>query len=315
MTGAVLATALFLSCATPAPPPPAVPLVGATSEGPFVPGARDLFAGCTPLPDSPTSRTWRCAGMSLWLEERQDLEPAQALAEARSRVIARLGASGLTESRESLPLAGESWPALRFAACAPNGACRASGYVTVVSPLAGRRRQLGCIVPGADRAELARCLERFEFLAAHGNPEGDVLDPAALLMPPRLPWRVLTVPPGCRLASSTSRSGRIRCEDATFSWSVFAPTENTTGLARWRDQSVAELHDALPGSGPVEEVDCRLEVRPTRCFRFTTPGPQGARVLWAAEVTWQGGALFAACDFPSSAPGFPAACNGVFTPR
>ncbi|MFP2905591.1 hypothetical protein ACLESD_11145 [Pyxidicoccus sp. 3LFB2] len=82
---------------------------------------------------------------------------------------------------------------------------------------------------------------------------------------------------------------------------------------RWRDQGVAELADALPGAGPVEDVPCLLERRPARCARFTASTERGPLVVWAAATEWEDRALFASCSFLASETPFPAACNGAFS--
>jgi hypothetical protein len=306
------------ACQASVPVSPAVPVVGATQAGPFVAQARALFEGCVPVPDSATSRTYRCGGLSVWLDEQTGLTEAQAVDSGRARVRARLGPT-LKEAVGALPLAGKPHPSLRFAKCEGDRPCAAEGYVTAVTPLAGRVRQLGCVSRGAARADLGRCLELFAYLATKGNPEGDVLAPSSLVTPPRLPWRELAVPEGCALADSTTRAGRVRCETATFSWSVFQPVQpGTSQIERWRDQSVEELRDALPGSSPVEMRDCFVEGMPTRCARFTAPSPEGRGdvQVWAGGVDWRGRGLFVACGLPAGDTfPFPAACNGVFAPR
>ncbi|CAM3612837.1 hypothetical protein [Corallococcus soli] len=308
------------ACQATVPVAPAVPLVGATPVGPFVEDARKPFEGCVPLPYSATSRTYRCGGLSVWLEELTGVSEAQALEAGHARVQARLG-SRLTEVPGELPLAGRAHPSLRFAKCAgPKGEapCSAGGYLTAVTPSAGRVRQLGCVARDNARADLGRCLELFAYLATRGNPEGDVLSPSSLVTPPFLPWRVLAVPEGCQLADSTTRAGRIRCEHSTFSWSVFQPVQpGAPQVERWRDQSVEELRDALPGAGPVEVRDCYLEGVATRCARFTAPSPDGGGdiVVWTGGVDWQGRGLFAACSLLAKDSPFPASCNGVFAPR
>lgn len=318
------------ACQATVPAAPAVPAVGVTSTGPFVADARSLFDGCVPLPDSATSRTYRCGRLSVWLDELSDVSEAQALEAGRTRVRARLGAP-LAEVVGELPLAGQPHPSVRFAKCiGPEGGtppCRAGGYLTTVTPSAGRVRQLGCVVRDNARPELGRCLELFAYLATRGNPEGDVLAPSSLVTPPLLPWRLLGVPEGCQLAASTTHVGRIRCERSTFSWSVFYPVQpGTAQLERWRDQSVEELRDALPGARAVEMRDCYLEGVPTRCARFTAPAPDGGGdvVVWAGGVDMQGRGLFAACSLRSAgsagsagsdAAPFPAACNGAFAAR
>lgn len=313
--------ALLGACQASVPVSPAVPLVGATPAGPFAADARGLFAGCVSLPDSITSRTYRCGALSVWLEERTGQTEAQAVEAGLARVHARLGPV-LTEVAGELPLAGQPHPSLRFAKCSgANGEapCAAGGYLTAVTPFAGRVRLLGCLARGNARPELGRCLELFAYLATRGNPEGDVLDLASLITPPRLPWRVLEVPEGCQLADSTSRAGRIRCPASTFSWSVFQPVEQgTSQVELWRDSSVEELRDALPGASPVEPRDCYLEGVATRCLRFTAPSLEGGGDLqvWAGGLDWQGRGLFEACILPASASfPSPASCNGAFAPR
>ncbi|WNZ62890.1 hypothetical protein QEG98_03480 [Myxococcus sp. MxC21-1] len=142
---------------------------GATPVGPFLPEARALFEGCTPVPDRADSRLYRCDGVTVWLTEREDLTPEQALTEAQARITERLG-------------------------------------------------------PGATVVE-----------------------------------------------------------------------------------------EALPGAGPVEEVPCRLENLDTRCARFMVPSSEGPLLVWAAAVTWEDRALFAACSHRASEPPYPAVCNGAFT--
>ena len=303
-------------CAAPTPRVPPVSPEGTTPVGPFVPEARALFDGCMSVPDSTDSRTWRCGDLTVWMAEARTESFAEVLIRSQDRVTARLGMD-IVEVRGELPLAGNSWASSRFAACAgadggAEGDCRAGGYYSAVPAGAGRLRGVGCIAKGNARPLLARCLELLEYLASRGNPEGDVLDPAALLLPPRLPWRALAVPQECQLAVSTTRAGRIRCGDATFAWSVYQPAR-TEVTARWRDQGVAELADALPGAGPVEEVSCRLEARPARCSRFTAPTARGPLVVWAAATEWEDRALFASCSFLASEAPFPAVCNGAFS--
>lgn len=306
------------ACTAPAPRVPPVAPEGTTSVGPFLPEARALFEGCTSVPDSAESRTYRCGDLSVWLTEVKSESFADVLTQAQQRVYARLG-KDMVEVQGELPLAGSSWPSSRFAACAAadggpdtEGPCRAGGYYSAVTAQRGRLRGLGCIARGNARPLLARCLEMLEYLASRGNPEGDVLDPDALLVPPRLPWRALAVPQGCQLSASTTRAGRIRCGEASFAWNVYAPAR-TDVTVRWRDQGVAELADALPGAGPVEEVPCLLEGRPARCSRFTAPTPRGPLVVWAAAMEWEDRALFASCSFLASETPFPAVCNGAFS--
>lgn len=305
-------------CACPAPTPrvPPVSPEGATPVGPFVPEARALFEGCTPVPDSASSRTYRCDGLTVWLSEQKDTPVPQALAEARARVERRLGKDLVTVEGE-LPLAGQSWRSLRFAACEGGGPvdgerCRAGGYLTANVAALGRVRTLGCVARDNGLPALARCLELFGFMASRGNPEGEALDPDALLVPPRLPWRTLAVPQGCQLSASTTRAGRLRCGAASFVWSVYQPARSGV-TASWKEQSVAELAESLPGASPVEEVPCRLEDLPARCSRFTAPSDAGPLTVWAAAVEWEDRALFAACSFLSSEAPFPAACNGAFS--
>ncbi|WP_338266135.1 hypothetical protein [Corallococcus caeni] len=312
---------LLGACQASVPVAPAVPTVGVTPSGPFVDDARPLFDGCVPVPDTPTSRTYRCGALSVWLYEQSGLSEAQAVEAGRDRVHARLGPA-LTEVRGELPLAGLPHPSLRFEQCAGadgGGPCPVGGYVTAVTPSAGRVRQLGCVAREPVRAGLGRCLELFAYLATRGNPEGDMLAPSSRVTPPRLPWRLLFLPEGCELAASTTRAGRIRCAAATFSWSVFWPAEpGSAQVQRWRDRSVEELRDALPGAGPVEVRDCFVEGLATRCVRFTAPAPEGGGdvQVWAGGVDRQGWGMFAACSLPASASfPFPTACNGVFAPR
>ncbi|MCY1046538.1 hypothetical protein OV208_34860 [Corallococcus sp. bb12-1] len=311
---------LLGACQATVPVAPAVPVVGSTPGGPFVAEAQALFDGCVPVPSSATSRTYRCGGLSVWLDELTGVTEAQAVQEGHARVRARLGLR-LTEVTGELPLAGQSHPSLRFSKCADlKGAepCRAGGYLTAVTPSVGRVRQLGCVARDNARADLGRCLELFAYLSTKGNPEGDVLSPSSLITPPFLPWRVLGVPEGCQLAASTTRAGRIRCDASTFSWSIFRPVQpGTSQVERWHDQSVEELRDALPGASPVELVDCYLEGQATRCARFTAPSPDGGGdvVVWTGGVDWQEQGLFAACSFAARAFPFPASCNGVFAPR
>ncbi|AGC41928.1 lipoprotein [Myxococcus stipitatus DSM 14675] len=312
----VLAGWCVALCACTAPSPHVAPVApeGATPVGPFAPEARVLFEGCIPIPDSATSRLYRCGEVTVWLVERKDVPAERVLALARARVVERLGEQVVVAGGE-LPLAGRSWPAARFAVCEAGEAraCRAGGYLVSVAAESGRQRELGCVARGNGAPGLARCLEFFEYLASHGNPEGDVLDVAGLLLPPRLPWRSLAVPDGCQPAASTSRAGRIRCEDASFVWSVYRPARAEV-TERWRDQGVSELREALPGAGPVEEVACRLEQLPARCLRFTAPSARGPLVVWVGAVEWKDRALFASCGFlAKSAPGFPAVCNGAFS--
>ncbi|MBN9680884.1 MULTISPECIES: hypothetical protein [unclassified Corallococcus] len=309
---------LLSACLATAPVASAVPSEGVTPAGPFVDDARPLFEGCVPVPDSATSRTYRCGTLSVWLHEQPGLSEAQAVDAGRTRVHARLG-PGLTEARGELPLGGQPHPSLRFEQCSGENTCTVGGYVTAVTPSAGHVRQLGCVVRGDLRAGLGRCLELFAYLATRGNPEGDTLSPSALVTPPRLPWRVLFVPEGCEVADSTTRAGRIRCAASTFSWSLFRPVAPGSGqVERWRDRSSEELRDALPGARPVEVRDCYVEGQATRCVRFTAPAPEGGGdvQVWTGGVDHQGWGLFAACSLPTSTASlFPTACNGVFAPR
>lgn len=298
------------SCAAPTLRVSPVAPEGATPVGPFLPEARALFEGCTPVPDRADSRLYRCEGVTVWLTEREDLTPELALAEAQARITERLG-PGATVVEEALPLAGNPWPSVRVEACEAEE-CRAAGYASAVTGTLGRVRQLGCVVRAPVRPLLARCLELLESLASNGSPEGETLGREALLIPPRLPWRALAVPDGCQLAASTARAGRIRCEGASLLWSLYEPAQSQV-TEHWRSQSVAELVDALPGAGPVEEVPCRLERLDTRCARFTVPSPEGPLLVWAAAVTWEDRALFAACSHRASEPPYPAVCNGAFT--
>ncbi|AKQ69507.1 putative lipoprotein [Myxococcus hansupus] len=309
MLSVYLAGALCACAMSPARVPPVAP-EGATSVGPFVPEARDLFEGCVPVPDSERSRLYRCEGLTVWLAERDGMTLEQALAEAQVRVTQRLGA-GVTSVEDALPLAGRPWPAVRFEACAA-GDCRAGGYVSAVTGELDRVRQLGCVARANARPLLARCVELLEYLASNGTPEGEPLGADALLVPPRLPWRPLAVPDGCQLSVSTARSGRLRCEDASFLWSLYTPARPAV-TARWRSRSVEALWESLPGAGAVEEVSCQLENLDTRCSRFTVPAPEGALVVWAAAVEWEDRALFAACSHRASEAPFPAVCNGAFT--
>ncbi|MCE9669085.1 hypothetical protein LY474_14830 [Myxococcus stipitatus] len=310
--------AALCACRAPAPRVPPVPPEGSTPAGPVVPQARALFEGCTPFPDGVTSRTWRCGDLTLWVSEDAEARVEQVLGRARLRVTRRLGEAVVFVNGE-LPLAGRPWPSVRFALCEqgggvdPEGPCRAGGYFTAVEVGLGRQRELGCVARGNERPELARCLELFEYLATHGDPEGEPLDAATLLLPPRLPWRALAVPPGCQPTASTSRLGRVECADASLVWSVYLPARAAV-TERWLAQSLAELREALPGVGPVEEVSCRLEQRFTRCARFTLPSEKGPLVVWAGAVEWEDRALFAACSFPPELePAFPAVCNGAFS--
>ncbi|NMO20354.1 hypothetical protein HPC49_31600 [Pyxidicoccus fallax] len=307
------------ACSAPVPRVPPVSPEGSTPAGPFVPEARALFEGCTSVPDSAESRTYRCGDVSVWLTEVETGSLADVLTQARERITARFGREDVVEVSGELPLAGSSWPSTRFAVCrgadggaSTEGECRAGGYSSAVTVQAGRLRGLGCVARGNARPLLARCLELLEYVASRGNPEGDVLGAEALLVPPRLPWRSLAVPQGCQLAASTTRAGRIRCGDSSFAWNVYVPAR-TDVTARWRDQGVAELAEALPGSGPVEEVPCRLEGQPARCSRFTAPTARGPLVVWAAATEWEDRALYASCSFPQSEAPFPAACNGAFS--
>ncbi len=304
-----LAGALCACATAPARIPPVAP-EGATSAGPFVPEAREAFEGCVPVPDSERSRLYRCEGVTVWMAERDGMTLEQALAEAQVRVTERLGA-GVTSVEEALPLAGRPWPAVRFEACA-GGDCRAGGYVAAVAGDLDRVRQLGCVARANARPLLARCVELLEYLASNGSPEGEALGADALLVPPRLPWRALAVPDGCQLSASTARSGRIRCAEASFLWSLYTPAQAEV-TARWRARSVEELWESLPGAGGVDEVPCRLENVDTRCSRFTVPAPEGALLVWAAAVDWEEWALFAACSHLASEAPYPAVCNGAFT--
>ena len=275
-----------------------------------MPEARDVFEGCAPVPDSERSRLYRCEGLTVWMSERDGMTLEQALAEAQGRVTQRLGAA-VTSVEDALPLAGRPWPAVRFEACS-QGDCRAGGYVAAVTVELDRVRQLGCVARANARPLLARCVELLEYLASNGNPEGEPLGADALLVPPRLPWRALAVPGECQLSASTARSGRIRCAEASFLWSLYTPAQSEV-TARWRSRSVEELWESLPGAGEVEEVPCRLENLDTRCSRFTVSAPEGALRVWAAAVQWENRALFAACSHPASETPFPAVCNGAFT--
>lgn len=311
--------ALLGACHATVPASPAVPLGGATPVGPFVEDARSLFEGCVPVPDSATSRTYRCGALSVWMQEQPGLSEAQAVDSGRVRVESRLG-TDLKEVRGELPLGGQPHPSLRFEQCSgADGGCAAGGYVTAVTPSAGQVRQLGCVARDEVRAGLGRCLELFAYLATRGNPEGDALSPSALVTPPRFPWRVLYLPEGCELAASTTRAGRIRCAASTFSWSLFQPVwPGADQVERWRDRSAEELRDALPGARPVELRDCYVEGLATRCTRFTAPASDGSGdvQVWAGGVEQGGWGLFAACSLPASASfPFPTACNGVFAPR
>lgn len=302
---------VLCACTAPTPRVPPVAPEGTTPVGPFVPEARALFEGCTSVPDRADSRTYRCGDVTVWMAEAKEGSLGDMLQRARERVTGRYG-PGVVEVKGELPLAGGSWPSIRFAACPQvEGDCRAGGYAVAVTAGVGRLRGLRCVARGNTRPLLARCLELLEYTASHGNPEGDVLDTDALVQPPRLPWRALAVPRGCQLAVSTTRAGRIRCGDSSFTWNVYMPAR-TDVTARWRDQGVAELAESLPGAGPVEEVACRLENLPARCSRFTAPTANGPLVVWAAAVEWQDRALFASCSFLASEPPFPAACNGAF---
>jgi hypothetical protein len=310
---------VLCACTAPTPKvPPVTPAEGATSVGPFVPEARALFEGCMSVPESADSRTYLCGDVAVWMAEAKSGSLADVFTRTRKRIMGRYGAD-VVEVKGELPLAGSSWPSSRFAACSRadggadvEGDCRAGGYATAVTATGGRQRGLGCVARGNARPLLARCLELLEYVASHGNPEGDVLDPDALVLPPRLPWRALAAPRGCQLTLSTTRAGRIRCGDASFDWNVYRPAR-TNVTARWRGQGVAELAEALPGAGPVEEVPCRLENQPTRCARFTAPTEHGPLVVWAAAVEWEDRALFASCIFPAAEAPFPAVCNGAFS--
>ncbi|MCK8499073.1 MULTISPECIES: hypothetical protein [Myxococcus] len=310
---------VLCSCATSAPQVPPVPPEGATPVGPFLPAARALFAGCTPVPDSPTSRVYQCGDSTVWLVERKAVTSERVLALARARLVERLG-ERVVVAEGALPLADRSWPAARFAVCDAEGGgaeastpCRAGGYLVSVAGPLGRQRELGCVAKNNAQPAVARCLELFEYLAAKGNPEGELLDEQAMLLPPRLPWRSLAVPEKCQPSESTSRAGRIRCDDASFVWSVYRPAR-TEVTVRWRDQSVSELRAALPGAGPVKEVACLLEQQPARCLRFTAPTSRGPLVVWAGATHWDDRAVFAACSFlESEEPAFPAVCNGAFS--
>jgi hypothetical protein len=307
---------VLCACTAPTPRVPPLSPEGTTPAGPFVAEARALFEGCMAVPDSADSRTWRCGDLTVWLAEEKTESFAQVLIRSQERVASRLGME-LVEVEGELPLAGSSWRSSRFAACAradggAEGDCRAGGYYSAVNAGPGRLRGVGCIARGNARPLLARCLELLEYLASRGNPEGDALGPDALVLPPRLPWRALAVPGDCQLSVSTTRLGRIRCGDATFAWSVYQPSRTDVTM-RWSDQGVAELADALPGAGPVEEVPCLLETRPARCSRFTAPTARGPLVVWAAATEWKDRALFASCSFLASETPFPAACNGAFS--
>ena len=306
---------VLCACTAPTPRVPPVSPEGTTPAGPFLPEARALFEGCTPVPDSAESRTYRCGGLSVWLTEVKTESLADVLTYSWERVTSRFGGEDFKEVPGELPLAGEPWPSARFVVCERAGTgenCRAGGYYSAVSAGPGRLRGLGCIARDNARPLLARCLELLEYLASHGNPEGDVLGADALLLPPRLPWRTLAVPEGCQVSASTTRAGRIRCEDSSFAWNVYMPAR-TDVTVLWRDHGVAELAEALPGSGPVEEVPCRLEGLPARCSRFTAPTGRGPLVVWAAATEWRDRALYASCSFLASDAPFPAVCNGAFS--
>jgi hypothetical protein len=292
----------------PAPPRTPAPLPEArlTPAAPFLPEALPLFEGCTPLPGMTAERDYRCGDVTAWVGESPSLNPAQALRAGRERLWARLGA-GVSESRVELPLAGAPRAAVRLSTC-EGGACR-GGYVSAVDVPTGLTRSVGCVARGDGTPERSRCLELMEYLAARGNPEGLALEPGALARP-LLPWRYLVVPAGCRLAESTATGGRLVCEDASFAWGTLAPARGMDWVGRWREQTVAELRDTLPGAGPVEYVGCRVEGVSTRCARLRSTGEGGEQVSWVGAAAKWNRVVLVVCSQAVDRPGFPPACNG-----
>jgi hypothetical protein len=243
--------------------------------------------------------------------ESSTWSPEEALRVGWERVRARLG-PGVREARVELPLAGLPADTVRFSAC-EGATCRAGGFLATVAGAGGRTRLVGCVARGDDsRPKRARCLELVQYLASNGNPEGLSLDVGELLRPPRMPWRYLAVPEGCRLAESTSSGGRLACETASLTWSLL-PFVSPATIQRWREQTVVELQETLPGAGPVERVPCVLEGVETQCARVRAPGERGEQVSWVAAVgKWQHGVLVL-CSGLAGEASFPAACNEALT--
>ena len=310
----IAACLLMVVCAcapaTPRSPPP-LSAVAATPADPFLPEARPLFDDCSPLPNGGAERAYRCGDATAWVAESSEWSPAEALRAGWERVRARLG-PGVREARVELPLAGLPADTVRFSAC-EGETCRAGGFLAALTAAAGRTRLVGCVARGDDsRPKRARCLELMQYLASRGNPEGLSLDPGELLRPPQMPWRYLAVPAGCRLAESTASGGRITCDAASFTWSVL-PFVSPAAIERWREQTVVELRDTLPGASPVERVPCVLEGVTTSCARVRVPGERGEQVTWVAAVgKWARGVLVM-CSALSGEASFPAACNEALT--
>lgn len=302
-----------LACAPAASrvPPPPPTAVGQTPAEPFVREALPLFEGCTPLPGLALERDYRCGDVTAWVGESSSVDTAEALRAGRERLRARLGA-GVLESRVELPLVGQPWEAVRLSTC-EGGTCR-GGYATAVAEPVGRTRSVGCVARGDGTPERSRCLELMEYLAARGNPEGLALEPAELVRP-RLPWRYLEVPGGCRLAASTATGGRLVCEGASFTWETLAPSRGTDWVERWREQTLAELRDTLPGAGPVEGVACTVEGESTRCARLRSTGEGGEQVSWVGTASRWNRVVLVVCSYRGEGPGFPPACNGALELR
>lgn len=304
---------LVLCACTPVPPrvPPPPSAAGKTPADPFLPESRPLFDDCTPLPNGGAERAYRCGDATAWVAESASWTPAEALRSGWERVRARLGPD-VREARVELPLAGLPADTVRFSAC-EGKVCRGGGFLATVTAAAGRTRLVGCVARGDDsRPKRARCLELMQYLASHGNPEGLSLNPGELLRPPQMPWRYLAVPAGCRLAESTASQGRIACEAASFTWSLLPYVSRAT-IERWREQTVVDLQDTLPGAGAVERVPCVLEGLATQCARVRAPSERGEQVSWVAAVSkWEHG-LLVVCTGLSSEPSFPSACNDALT--
>ncbi|XXF77587.1 hypothetical protein P2318_31725 [Myxococcaceae bacterium GXIMD 01537] len=302
MRTAVCWLCLLCACA-PALRTPATPaLVTRTPADPFLAEALPLFDGCTPLPGATRERAYRCGGVTAWVAESSEWSPAEALRRGRERLAARLGPD-VREGRTELPLAGLPEDTVRLSSGAG-----AAGFVAALAGASGRTRLVGCVAREGGMPGRARCLELMQYLASRGNPEGLSLESSELLEPPQLPARFLSVPEGCRLGASTSTGGTITCGATSFSWSVFAPTRAAL-LERWREQTVAELQDTLPGAGPVERAACTLEGLPTACAVLRAPGEDGEQLSWVAAVPQWNRGLLVVCSFPASGSTFPAACN------
>lgn len=310
----IAACLLMVVCAcapvTPRSPPP-LSAVAATPAAPFLPEARPLFDDCSPLPNGGAERAYRCGDATAWVAESSEWSPAEALRAGWARVRARLG-PGVREARVELPLAGLPADTVRFSAC-EGETCRGGGFLAALTAAAGRTRLVGCVARGEDsRPKRARCLELMQYLASRGNPEGLSLDLGELLRPPQMPWRYLAVPAGCRLAESTASGGRIACDAASFVWSVL-PFVSPAEIERWREQTVVELQDTLPGASAVERVPCVLEGVETSCARVRVPGERGEQVTWVAAVgKWARGVLVM-CSVLSGEASFPPACNEALT--